>query len=64
MSRVLPNQIALDLFETPRRIPGNCPDELSTVDIGGGKSLCKLWDRWTNCREVGYCVYSRYGNDT
>jgi len=48
-------QMALDLF--PHRIPGACADETRTVDIGGVKSFCAPWDCWTNCREVGHCVY-------
>lgn len=38
------------------REPGACPDEGTVVDIGGGKSYCIPWERWTNCREVGRCV--------
>lgn len=41
------------------RVPGNCPHEQSTVDIGGGKSLCELLGAWTNCREMGHCVYEQ-----
>ena len=33
------------------------PNGHMIVDIGGGKSLCALMDSWTNCREVGWCVY-------
>ena len=57
--RVLPNQTALDLFGNPSHIPGACPEELRTVDVGGGKSFCRLMDCWTNCREVRHCVYER-----
>lgn len=39
------------------RKPGACPDEGAVVDIGGGKSYCKTWGMWTNCREVGHCVF-------
>lgn len=39
------------------RIPGECPDEGGVADVGGGKSFCEPWDCWTNCREVGHCVY-------
>lgn len=34
-----------------------CPSEGSVVD--GKKSFCIPWDRWTNCRECGYCVYEK-----
>lgn len=37
----------------------SCPHESSVVD--GKKSYCELWERWTNCREVGYCVYEYWG---
>ena len=53
-------QTRLELF--PERIPGECPDEKKVVDIGGGKSFCDPWDRWTNCREVGYCVLDSVGD--
>lgn len=33
----------------------NRPCEEKVLD--GKKSLCKPWGLWTNCREVGYCVY-------
>ena len=39
------------------RKPGECPDEGAMVDIGGGKSFCKLMNAYTNCREVKHCVY-------
>ena len=39
------------------RKPGECPDEGAVVDIGGGKSFCKAWNTWTNCREVAHCVF-------
>lgn len=45
------------------RQPGECPDEGAVVDIGGGKSYCIPWERWTNCRCVGHCVYAEYGSD-
>lgn len=35
--------------------PGKCPHEESVVD--GKKSYCAIWGLWTNCREVGHCVY-------
>ena len=51
-------QLALELFEKPKqRTPFDCSDEGAVSDIGGGKSFCVPWDRWTNCREVGHCVY-------
>lgn len=43
--------------------PFNCPYESAVVDIGGGKTFCDLWQRWTNCREVGHCVYQSIGGD-
>ena len=49
--------LQLDLVDIPKREPFNCPYELKVVDIGGGKSFCESWDCWTNCREVGHCVY-------
>ncbi len=52
-----PNQLTFELFERPTYTPGNCPHEAKVVDIGGGKSFCEPWDCWTNCREVGHCVY-------
>ena len=37
--------------------PGICISETSlTQDGNKPKSYCKLWERWTNCREVGHCV--------
>ena len=37
--------------------PGKCVSETSlTQDGNKPKSYCKLWERWTNCREVGHCV--------
>ena len=37
--------------------PGECVSETSlTQDGNKPKSYCKLWERWTNCREVGHCV--------
>jgi hypothetical protein len=36
--------------------PGDCPEESAVVAIGGGKSYCKAWGCWTNCREMGHCV--------
>jgi hypothetical protein len=53
------SQLQLDIFEPPPSYkPFDCPHELKTVDIGGGKSLCALMDAWTNCREVGHCVHA------
>ena len=53
------SQLQLDIFEpSPSYKPFDCPHELKTVDIGGGKSLCALMDSWTNCREVGHCVHA------
>lgn len=37
--------------------PGECPNEARVADVGGGKSYCGPWGRWTNCREAGACVY-------
>lgn len=37
----------------------DCPHESSVVD--GKKSFCELWQKWTNCREAGNCVYETYG---
>ena len=54
-------QLMLPLFEIAERVPFHCADEGKTVDIGGGKSYCLPWERWTNCRSVGYCVYKKYG---
>ena len=55
------NQLTIyDLMESPT--PGDCPHEERVADIGKGKSYCKPWRRWTNCREVGYCVKARCGN--
>jgi hypothetical protein len=55
--RQLEGQTILDLFA--ERVPGKCPDEGGTVEVGGTKSFCIPWDCWTNCREVGRCVYER-----
>lgn len=44
-----------------KRAPGWCPHEHSVVD--GRKSLCALWGRWTNCREVGHCVLDSIAPD-
>ena len=55
----LEGQLLLDIFEPPPSYkPFDCPHELKTVDIGGGKSFCALMDAWTNCREVGHCVHA------
>lgn len=51
-------QMRLELFE--RHAPGRCDEETRLADIGGGKSFCAVWDRWTNCREVGYCVFEKW----
>lgn len=51
----LPGQQCFDLFGKCE--PFNCQHESSVVDIGGGKSFCELWQKWTNCREVEHCVY-------
>lgn len=53
----------LPLFGEPKQQPGNCPNEVAVADIGGGKSYCIPWERWTNCREVGYCVFAKYGGE-
>ena len=38
--------------------PGDCPNEGTIVKVGDGvKSFCEPWGRYTNCREVGHCVY-------
>lgn len=58
--RQLEGQMALELF--PNHEPFSCPDEGSVVDIGGGKSFCLPWDRWTNCRECGHCVFDLIGD--
>ena len=42
--------------------PGDCPNELKTVDVGGVKSYCGPWKRYTNCREAGVCVYEEIGS--
>ena len=52
-------QLRLDLFGT--HVPGACPNEEKLVAIGGGKSYCRPWGRWTNCREVGRCVWELCG---
>ena len=39
--------------------PGKCVLETRRYK---GKSFCKPWDRWTNCREVGHCVYAKCGD--
>lgn len=37
--------------------PGECVSETArTIDGKKPKSFCQLWERWTNCREVGHCV--------
>lgn len=43
--------------------PGECPHELSAVDVGGGKSECALMGCWTNCREVGRCTWEQTHSD-
>lgn len=53
-------QPTLELFED-EPVPGSCPDEASVAPIGGGKSYCRQWQRWTNCREVGHCVWDAVG---
>lgn len=35
--------------------PGSCEYEISNLD--GKKVYCGLWECWTNCREMGYCIY-------
>ena len=36
---------------------GGCVSETALIKEGSKpKSYCKLWERWTNCREVGHCV--------
>lgn len=39
----------------------SCDNETSVVD--GKKSFCKIWERWTNCREVSHCTYETYGKE-
>lgn len=56
---VLCGQMVLALFD--ERDPRQCPDCGAVADIGGGKSFCIPWDRWTNCLEVDHCVYETYG---
>lgn len=51
-------QMRLELFE--RHAPGHCENETRLADVDGGKSFCALWDRWTNCRCVGYCVFEKW----
>lgn len=41
--------------------PGECPREERVADVGGGKSYCGAWGRWTNCREAGACTWERAG---
>lgn len=43
--------------------PGRCPNEGAVADIGGGKSYCTPWERWTNCREVGHCTLETAKNE-
>lgn len=31
-----------------------CENRLAIVD--GKKCFCAIWERWTNCLEVGHCV--------
>ena len=33
--------------------PGLCLGETSRVD---NKSWCQMWERWTNCWEMGHCT--------
>lgn len=40
-----------------KKLVGHCTQETSVVDVGGGKSFCKLMNAYTNCREVKHCVY-------
>ena len=35
----------------------DCPLELKKV---GKKSFCAAWDKWTNCRVVGHCVFKEW----
>lgn len=35
--------------------PGECQHERKVID--DKKCFCKIWDKWTNCREAGRCVY-------
>lgn len=51
----LEGQTSMELFA--KREPGKCADEGTVADIGDGKSYCIPWGCWTNCREVGHCVY-------
>lgn len=61
-AKPLDGQLAFGLFDGSRvHEPFDCPDEGAVVDIGGGKSFCTPWDRWTNCREVGRCVFAECG---
>lgn len=61
MRHELPGQQSFDFYG--KHTPFNCEHESAVVDIGGGKSFCDLWQRWTNCREVGHCVYQSIGGD-
>jgi len=45
------------------RQPGSCPNEGAVADIGGGKSYCITWEKWTNCREVGHCTFESVKNE-
>lgn len=35
--------------------PDECPNIESRLD--GKKAYCSKWQRWTNCLEVGHCLY-------
>lgn len=60
-AKAMEGQMQLDLFAD--RVPGECPDEGAVADIGGGKSYCVPWQRWTNCREAGHCVMESIGEE-
>lgn len=44
------------------RIPGDCPEESRLTD--NLKSYCDVWQRWTNCREAGHCVYESMNGES
>lgn len=49
-------QLSLDFREPPMPTPGECEFERKTFNT---KSCCLFRGReiWTNCREVGHCVW-------
>ena len=60
-TRILEGQMVIALFgNDAKRDPTTCPDCGAVADVGGGKSYCMPWERWTNCLEVMHCVYEAY----